>query len=96
MEELIKIAILQLKAFKKFQEETYGEMTVKDFDVWLGGYVSGISHVYGPSIEKEEELVKKLDEIAMAIATSDVAKEIGVTGIEKQEFIITRENVCKE
>lgn len=86
-DKIIKLGIKQLTAFKDFQDKECGGMTIRDFDVWLGGYISGVSHYYH-LVEKcsEEVFENDLMEIAMSISKCSIAKELGVTGASKEEI----------
>lgn len=74
--EQIKKEIIKQFTFWKDEINILGDakVTVRDFDCWLGGYISGLSMDMRAWTEKEVE------EIINSLVESDVAKEIGITG----------------
>lgn len=93
--DIVQTAIKQLTAFKDFQDREMGGLTIRDFDVWLGGYISGVSRFYftvGGNLS-EKEFENDLREIAQKVSECDLCKELGVTGVSKEE--ITSFNISK-
>lgn len=79
--EIVKTALENLEAFYDFAiEKGHGKMTVRDFDVWLGGYMSGVATVLSKTVASELELMQTILEMGEVIACSELAKKIGVTG----------------
>lgn len=91
-QKIIDLGVKQLESFVVFQNEEYNGMTIRDFDVWLGGYVSGISHLYNKTAKPSSVEVFKndLQQIASAIADCKIAKDLGVTGTEKEQITLFR------
>lgn len=97
MEKIIEIALNQLRAFKEFQDkEREGGMTVRDFDTWVGGFVSGASHALYGVVNSAEDMDRELRKLSEALVKSDVAVELGVAGTEKETYEIISENLHKD
>jgi hypothetical protein len=95
---LIEMGENQLSFFKKFQDEEMEGMTVRDFDAWVSGYVSGLSFYYEGLVRphlvsNEEEFSEGLKKIGSALGYGPVAKSLGV-GVPTTEFVQTF-NVAK-
>lgn len=89
VKELVKIGESQICAFKDFQDREQGGMTVRDFDVWLGGYISGLSHYWGLKNKGilEEDFAADLFQVARGMEMGDTAKSLGINGVDREEIV---------
>lgn len=88
---MLRMGMEQLAAFKDFQDREQGGMTIRDFDVWLGGFISGISHYYNEKAKgkmTEKKFADNLTKIAMKISKGKIAKGLGITGTAKEQVVI--------
>lgn len=84
MNRLIKKQVI--KSFEEWAEGAkeigYENLSARDFDSWVGGFISGLS--FGqifPEITEED-----FTDIINHLVKSDIAKSLGITGTLKEKL----------
>lgn len=72
LELIIKNAVTALKGFTQYQNNATGKATSRDFDAFLGGYISGASMYYN----EVTALTEKQFEADLKYITIEVSKQM--------------------
>lgn len=100
--EIVRRAEIQLSEFKKSQNQNvYAPMTLRDFDVWCGGYFSAISWYYQKLVDtkSEEQFVQDIKDMSDMLLKEVTAISLGVTGTATERIdmlnIADRDNLSR-